>query len=97
MCRWLPCCGTGFINSNCPLLEGNRKVQSSVFPLSCDEAVTTSSQFIINDILHDMSFLLLAHIENGISQGNVGEVRLRERIDVLLPFNVVTCCLIHQE
>ena len=44
-----------------------------------------------------MRFLLLAHIENGISQGSVVEVILRERIDVLLPFNVVAYCLIHQE
>ena len=31
------------------------------------DTITTDNQFIVNDVFHDMRFLLLAHIKNGIS------------------------------
>ncbi len=58
---------------------------------------TSYSQFIEDDVLHNVAFLLLAESEYRIADADVGEIVLRQRADIPLSLEVEADCLLGDE
>jgi len=52
-----------------------------------------SFEFIVDNILHDMVLFLLAEVELGIAQTDIGEIVFKRSIDVSFSLDVVLCRL----
>lgn len=61
------------------------------------DMIPANAQLVINDILHDMSRLLLTEIQPGVAQTEVGEVIFEIGTDILAPFDVIALRLLDQK
>ena len=61
------------------------------------DMIPANAQLVINDVLHDVSRLLLTEIQPGVAQTEVGEVIFEIGTDILAPFNVIALRLLDQK
>ena len=59
--------------------------------------VATDQQLVINNVLHDMSRLLLSEIQTCISQSQIRKVVFQICTDILSALNIVSACLGNQK
>ena len=59
--------------------------------------IATDQQLIINNILHDVSRLLLSEIQSGISQSQISKVIFQISANMLSAFNIITASLRNQK
>ena len=54
----------------------------------------TAQQLIINNVLHNVVFFLLAEIQSGISQAHIAEIILQRRTDIFSALHIIAVCLV---
>ena len=59
--------------------------------------IPTNTQFVVDDVLHDVVFFHLPEVQSRIAQPHVLKVELCRRTDILSSFDIVTDRLAHQE
>lgn len=59
--------------------------------------VTPVSEFVINDILHQMSFFYLPKIKPCVTKSGVLKIQLIRRADIFLTFYIIPFCFAEQE